>query len=82
MTQISNNKTPCGAYWSEEKEEMIYDLVDWQEATFYVKWLLTNPHGVWAIFPPEEGKYCIHHKRQEGHDKNTLCSYWQRPEKA
>ena len=66
MTQISNNKTPCGGYWSEEKEEMIYDLVDWGEAAFFVNHLITNKHGVWAIFPPEEGKYCLHHKRQEG----------------
>ena len=66
MTQNSNSLTPCGAYYNEEKGEFVYDLVDWAEATFYVKQLLTNTHGVWAIFPPEEGKYCLHHKRQEG----------------
>ena len=42
MTQNSNSLTPCGAYYNEEKGEFVYDLVDWAEATFYVKQLLTN----------------------------------------
>ena len=66
MPQKTTSLTPCGASYNNEKGAFDYGLVDWAEASFFINQLIENKYGVWVLFPPEEGKFCLHYKRKEG----------------